>query len=188
VSLHPTTFVRMVLTDEHGRPLPPEDSGETETLLGFLDFQRATFEWKCRDVDASGLNLALAPSPMTLGGMMKHLALVEEHWFSRRLWNRERTAPWDTVDWDADPDWDWHSATHDSPDELRAPWRRFVDQARRNVDEALTVGDLGQFARDARPGDTPNLRWIIGHMIEEYARHNGHADFLREAVDGLTGE
>ena len=134
------------------------------------------------------MNLAVAPSPMTLGGMMKHLALVEEHWFSRRLFARDRSAPWSAVDWDADRDWEWHSAASDAPDELRSLWRRFVDQSRANVQEALSNGDLGQLAKDSQPGDTPNLRWIICHMIEEYARHNGHADYLREAADGRTGE
>jgi len=92
------------------------------------------------------------------------------------------------VDWDADPDWEWHSATDDSPEKLRALWQRFVEQSRANVAEALSVGDLDQQVRDSRPGDSPNLRWVIGHMIEEYARHNGHADLLRESVDGKTGE
>jgi uncharacterized damage-inducible protein DinB len=178
----------MTMTDQYGRPRPPEEAGETETLLGFLDFHRATFEWKCGGLDSTAMNRAVAPSPMTLGGMMKHLALVEEHWFSRRLFGRGRTAPWNAVDWDADPDWDWHSAAHDTPDELRALWTRFVDQSRTNVAEALSNGDLDQVVKDRQPGDTPNLRWILCHMIEEYARHNGHADYLREAVDGLTGE
>jgi uncharacterized damage-inducible protein DinB len=125
---------------------------------------------------------------MTLGGLMKHLALVEEHWFSRRLFKRERSAPWDTVDWDADPDWEWHSAVDDSPQELLELWKGSVEQSRANVSQALSEGGLDQQARDSRPGDSPNLRWIINHMIEEYARHNGHADLLREAVDGETGE
>lgn len=178
----------MPLIDEHGRPRPPEDAGEVETLLGFLDYHRATFEWKCSGVDSMGMGRTVATSPMSLGGMMKHLALVEEHWFSRRLFDRDPTPPWDRVDWDADPDWDWHSAVDDTPEALRALWRRFVEQSRANLAEALSEGDLDQLARNALPGDQPNLRWIIVHMIEEYSRHNGHADLLREAVDGATGE
>ena len=179
----------MTFVDEHGRPRPPEDAGEQETLLGFLDYHRATFEWKCRGLDSAGMALTVGSSPMSLGGMMKHLALVEEHWFSRRLFDRGRSAPWDAVDWDADPDWEWHSAVDDSPDALRALWRRFVDQSRANLKDALSSGDgLDQLARNKLPGDQPNLRWIIVHMIEEYARHNGHADLLREAADGSKGE
>jgi hypothetical protein len=142
----------MTVIDGHGRPCPPEESNETETLLGFLDFQRATFEWKCSGLDAAGMSLTVGPSPMTLGGMMKHLALVEEHWFSRRLCGRDRAAPWDAVDWDADPDWEWHTAVSDTPEQLRSLWRRFVDQSRANVAEALTISDLGQTSQGPPPG------------------------------------
>jgi uncharacterized damage-inducible protein DinB len=179
---------RVTHIDEHGRPFPPEDAGEIDTLNGFLDYQRATFEWKCRGLDAEGLNKTLGPSSMTLGGLMKHLALVEEHWFSNRLWDREQWPPWSDVDWEADRDWEWHSAAKDSPEELLALWKRYVDQSRSNVAEALAAGTLDQQTRNVRPNDAPNLRWILVHMIEEYARHNGHADLLREAVDGSTGE
>jgi hypothetical protein len=178
----------MAFTDEHGRTYPPEDAGELETLIGFLDWQRATFEWKCRGLDTVGLNRTLGPSTMTLGGLMKHLALVEEHWFSNRLFDRAKVSPWDSIDWDDNPDWEWHSAASDSPDELLELWRRFVDQSRSNVAEALAAGTLDQKVQNARPNDRPNLRWVLVHMIEEYARHNGHADMLREAVDGSTGE
>jgi uncharacterized damage-inducible protein DinB len=178
----------MALIDEHGRPRPPEDAGEVETLVGFLEYQRATFEWKCSGLDATGLRLTTASSPMSLGGMMKHLALVEEHWFSRRLLDCQLSDPWSAVDWDADPDWEWHSAVNDAPEVLRALWRRFAEQSRANLTAALASGDLGQLARNKLPGDQPNLRWIIVHVIEEYARHNGHADLLRESVDGSTGE
>jgi uncharacterized damage-inducible protein DinB len=178
----------MAPTDERGRPRPPEEAGELDTILGFLDFHRATFEWKCRGLDAAGMNHTIPPSTMSLGGLMKHLALVEEHWFSRRLYGRDRSSPFDVVDWDADPDWEWHSAAQDTPDELHSLWRRFVDQSRSNVKSALSEGTLDQQARQSWPGDSPNLRWIINHMIEEYARHNGHADLLRESVDGQTGE
>jgi hypothetical protein len=93
------------------------------------------------------------------------------------------------VDWDADPDWEWHTAATDPHLEVIALWQRAVEQSRESVGEALARGGLDQLAR--RPwedGRSPNLRWILVHMIEEYARHNGHADLLREAVDGSTGE
>src|SRR6266487_1884350 len=96
--------------DEQGRPEPPLAADETATLLGFLEYQRATLAWKCAGLDAAGLRATAAASSMTLGGMLKHLALVEAHWFSRSLHGRDLQAPWDTVDWDADPDWEWHSA------------------------------------------------------------------------------
>ncbi len=175
--------------DEHGRPEPPLASDETATLLGFLDYQRATLAWKCSGLDAAGLQATVAPSSMTLGGLLKHLAYVEDHWFSRWLHGRDRGAPWDTVDWAADPDWDWNSAAEDTPEELRRLWQDAVDRSRSLIAEALADGGLDQLARRNWPsGEAPSLRWILVHMIEEYARHNGHADLLRESVDGLTGE
>ncbi|MDQ2740744.1 MAG: DinB family protein [Chloroflexota bacterium] len=175
--------------DEQGRPEPPAAGDETATLLGFLDFQRAAFAWKCAGLDAAGLNATVGVSSMTLGGMLKHLALVENSWFSQSLFGRDRPPPWDTVDWDADPDWDWHSAAEDSPEQLFALWQDAVDHSRFLVAEALADGGMDQLAQRTWPdGRAPSLRWILCHMIEEYARHNGHADLIRESVDGQTGE
>jgi uncharacterized damage-inducible protein DinB len=175
--------------DEQGRPEPPLAGDETATLLGFLDFHRATLAWKCSGLDADGLRARTAASSMTLGGMLKHLALVEDSWFSRRLHGRDPAPPWDAVDWKADPDWDWHSAAEDSPEHLQALWQEAVARSRLRVDEALADGGLERLARRAWPdGRAPSLRWILVHMIEEYARHNGHADLLRESIDGLVGE
>jgi uncharacterized damage-inducible protein DinB len=175
--------------DEQGRPEPPLAGDEAATLLGFLDFLRATLAWKCAGLDAAGLAATVAPSTMTLGGILKHLAYVEAEWFGRWLPGRDRPPPWDAVDWAADPDWDWHSAADDTPEQLRARWQDTVDSSRALVAAALADGDLGQLARRTWPdGRAPSLRWILTHMIEEYARHNGHADLLRESVDGLTGE
>ncbi|HMJ77739.1 MAG TPA: DinB family protein [Iamia sp.] len=171
--------------DEQGRPEPPVDADERGTLVGFLEFQRATLGWKTEGVDAAGLNATTAASTMTLGGLLKHLAYVEDDWFSRALHGREPAPPWDTVDWDADRDWDWHSAADDTPEELRALWQDAVARSRERLAEALATGGLEQPARRRWPdGRAPNVRWILAHMIEEYARHNGHADLLREAVDG----
>ncbi|TDC27046.1 DinB family protein [Streptomyces sp. 8K308] len=176
--------------DEQGRPEPPVAGDEVATLLGYLEFHRATLAWKCAGLDAAGLAATVGASTMTLGGLLKHLAYVEDHWFSRFLHDRDPVPPWDTVDWKADPDWDWHSAAKDSPEALRTLWEEAVDRSRRSVDEALAEGGgVDQLARSAwRDGRSPSLRWILTHMIEEYARHNGHADLLREAVDGATGE
>ena len=90
--------------DEHGRPEPPVAGDETGTLLGFLDFQRATLAWKSDGLDAAGLGATVGASSMTLGGLLKHLALVEDSWFSERLHGRDPSPPWDGVDWDADRD------------------------------------------------------------------------------------
>jgi len=179
----------MTYLDEQGRPEPPLAADETATLLGFLEYQRATLAWKCGGLDAAGLRATVAASSMTLGGMLKHLALVEDDWFSWWLHGRDRQPPWDTVDWDADPDWEWRTAARDSPEQLRELWRDAVARSRSRVTGALAGGGPGQLARQAWPdGRAPSLRWILCHMIEEYARHNGHADLIRESLDGQTGE
>jgi uncharacterized damage-inducible protein DinB len=179
----------MTLVDDHGRPEPPVGADEASTLLGFLDYQRATLAWKTGGLGADGLSATVAASTMTLGGILKHLAWVEDHWFSRYLGGNEPGAPWNVVDWDADPDWEWHSAADDTPEHLVALWEDAVTRSRAAVAGALPNGGLDQLAKRRWPdGRSPNLRWIVCHMIEEYARHNGHADLLREAVDGATGE
>jgi uncharacterized damage-inducible protein DinB len=179
----------MTDVDEHGRPEPPIAADEAATLLGFLDFLRATLAWKCSGLDAAGLRATVGVSSMTLGGMLKHLAWVEDYWFSRRLHGRDPQPLWTTVDWKADPDWEWHSAAEDSPEQLFALWQDAVERSRSLVADAMADGALERPAQRPWPdGRTPSLRWILVHMIEEYARHNGHADLLRESVDGLTGE
>jgi uncharacterized damage-inducible protein DinB len=182
-------FAVMTVIDDYGRPEPPLTAGDADTLLGFLDYQRATLEWKCRGLDAAGLTQTIAASTMTLGGLLKHMALVEDYWFSRRLYDDERAAPWNTVDWNADPDWEWHSAANDTPEQLGALWTESVARSRALTQRALDSTGLDMVAQQAwSDGRSPSLRWILTHMIEEYARHNGHADLLREAVDGQTGE
>ena len=131
----------------------------------------------------------MPPSALTLGGLLKHMALVESSWFERWLHGGDYAPPFDAIDWDADPNWEFESAGADSPEQLLAQWEAAVERSRASVAQALAHGDLSQTARRTWPdGRAPNLRWILVHMIEEYARHNGHADFLREAVDGETGE
>ncbi len=179
----------MTTLDEHGRAEPPADGDEAATLVGFLEYQRATLAWKCQGLDAAGLRATVGVSSMTLGGMLKHLALVEEDWIFGCLSGGPLHAPWDTVDWTADRDWDWHSADADSPEELRTLWQDSVTRCRSRIAEAIADGGLGQLAeRTWADGRSPSLRWILVHLIEEYARHNGHADLIRESVDGQTGE
>ena len=175
--------------DEQGRPETPLQGSEVETLLGFLDYQRATLAWKTSGLGEAGLRATVAASSMTLGGLLKHMALVEDMWFSRYLYENEYQAPWNAVDWKADQDWDWHSAADDTPEQLRALWQGAVERSRSLAAEALAAGGLDQPSRWSWPdGRSPSMRWIVCHMIEEYARHNGHADLLRESVDGEVGE
>lgn len=179
----------MAYLNEQGPPEPPVAGDETATLLGSLERQRATLAWKCGGLDAAGMRATLSPSTITLGGLLKHLANVEDDYFSLRLLGREPGAPWDAVDWDADPEWDWHSAAEDSPEQLLTLWQEAVTRSRAAVAEALADGGLDQLARWTSPdGRTPSLRRIMIDLIEEYARHAGHADLIRESVDGLVGE
>lgn len=168
---------------------PPVAGGETDTLIGSLERQRRTFSWKCGDLDAAGLSARLAPSAVTLGGLLKHLALVEEEYFSSRLLGRELGEPWSAVDWEAEPDWEWSSAAGDTPEELYALWEGAVARSRANLRQALDEGGLDGLVRRTWPdGRAPSLRRILVDVIEEYARHVGHADLVRESVDGRVGE
>jgi uncharacterized damage-inducible protein DinB len=168
---------------------PPVAGNEIDTLLGALERQRRYVAWKCGNLDPSGLRATLGPSAMTLGGLLKHLALGEDDWFSVKLHGRDRCPPWNTVDWDADPEWEWRTAADDRPDQLMSMWQDAVTRSRTLVAEALAEGGLDRPAAFTWPdGRTPSLRRLIMDMIEEYARHVGHADLLRESADGLVGE
>ncbi|MGC4874938.1 DinB family protein [Micromonospora sp. DT43] len=179
----------MTTADEHGRAEPPIAGDETATLLGSLDRQRATLAWKTGGLDAAGLRATLGASSITLGGLLKHLALVEDLYFSLKLAGRSPGPPWDAVDWDANPGWDWRSAAEDTPEQLYTLWREAVARSRATVAELLADGGPEQLARGEWPdGRVPSLRRVLVDLIEEYARHVGHADLIRESVDGLTGE
>jgi len=183
-------MVRIVdeaMTDEHGRAMPPQESGEAATLTGFLDYQRATLEWKCRGLSDDQLRVALPPTSMTLGGMLKHLALVEDYWFTEVTGHEPTPQPWAG----ADTDWEWRSAATDSGDDLRSLWAERVSRSRAVVQSRLSQGEAAALSETHPAWDGQgrvSLRWILTHMIEEYARHNGHADLVRESIDGETGE
>lgn len=170
---------------EQRRTEPPIMGDEAATLLGFLERQRATFAWKAGGLDAAGLRATLGPSQMTLGGMLKHLARFEDDMSTEWLLGLEQLPPWNAVDWDADREWDWRTAADEPPEQLYARWRDAVARSRALFATALAEGGLERApGRDARP----SLRYILLNMIEEYARHNGHADLIRESVDGLVGQ
>jgi uncharacterized damage-inducible protein DinB len=177
------------MNDEEILHEPPAAGTEVDTLIGSLERQRRTFAWKAGGLDPAGLRATVAASTMTLGGLLKHLALVEDDYFSVRLLGREPSPPWRTVDWDAEPDWEWRSAAADTPEHLYALWEESAARSRANLAVALAGGDPGAVARHTWPdGRTPSIRRLLVDMIEEYARHTGHADLLRESIDGLVGE
>ncbi|KAA1418977.1 DinB family protein [Nocardioides humilatus] len=177
--------------DPDGRNHPPLAGDEVTTLRAFLDYHRDTLRWKVEGLTQAQQAQRLEPSTMTLGGMMKHLALVESSWFEVVLGGGDYMPPFDGIDWEKDQDWDWDSAVEDTPEQLRALFDEAVTRADRVIDEAV-ASPSGLDTLSARPsrrsGNPYSLRWILLHMIEEYARHNGHADLIRESIDGLTGD
>jgi uncharacterized damage-inducible protein DinB len=165
----------------------PDRSGDDLTLLTqFLDYQRAVMVRKAEGLTAEQLAMRLGPSEMTLGGLLKHMALVEDSWFERRLLGRDEPEPWASVDWDADPDWEFHTAADDEPAELLRLYRVACERSRAAVEEVRDLDVMSKVPN--RRGERYSLRWILIHMIEETARHAGHADLLRESIDGAVGD
>ena len=174
------------------RTTPSLSGTETEVLVGMLDWHRDTLRIKTDGLDAGQLSQRLEPSTMTLGGMLKHMAYVEDWWFNQVFAGSPEPEPWASVDWEADGDWDWHSAADDTPEELRTFLDETIAVSDRIVEQALAAPEgldaLGVIVSRRHAGQKFNLRWIVVHMIEEYARHNGHADLIRESIDGAVGQ
>lgn len=169
---------------------PPVAANEAATLLGFLNYERDTLRWKCSGLTLAQLARPLAPTQMTLGGLVKHLAVVEAGWLNQTFAGGVVKPSWiDDLDQD-DPDWSFTSAAYASADQLFAWFDESIEVSNRVINEAMTRSDgLGSLSDEVlEDGERCSLRWILCHLIEEYARHNGHADLLRESIDGLTGE
>jgi hypothetical protein len=168
---------------------PPFAGTEAEHLVGALTRLRTTFRWKTGGLDAAGLATHIGASSLTLGGLLKHLALNEDYMFTTKMRGGSIGAPWETTYRDDVPDWEFISAADDTPDELYAFWDGAVERSRARLDAALADGGLDQLVHVCAPdGRHASLRRIVFDLIEEYGRHTGHADLLREAVDGLAGE
>ncbi|MGF1646879.1 MAG: DinB family protein [Kineosporiaceae bacterium] len=167
---------------------PPAAAGEKDTLLAFLQFHRDTLLGKVDGLSAERLRTRSTVSSLTLAGLLKHLALVEESWLVERFLGLDIPQPWAEVDFDTDPEWEFRTALGDDPEWLIARYRRAWER----VDGIVADADLAALsAEEVRIDDRRervSLRWILVHLIEETARHNGHADLLREAIDGATGE
>jgi Protein of unknown function (DUF664) len=168
---------------------PPLAGTEAEHLAGALDRLRATFRWKAGGLDSAGLQTRIGASSLTLGGLLKHLAAVEDYIFTTKLTGEQMGAPWDTTGWDGDNDWEFSSAGDDTPEQLYSLWDGAVERSRTRLDGALAAGGLDQLVHISAPdGRQASLRRLVCDLIEEYGRHTGHADLLRETVDGLVGE
>ena len=168
---------------------PPLAGTEVEHLTGALDRLRTTFRWKADDLDAAGLQTRIGASTLTLGGLLKHLAAAEDHIFTTKLSGEPLGPPWDDNGWDDNDDWEFESAAADPPEQLYALWDGAVERSRARLDAALVDGGLDQLVHVSDgDGHHGSLRRLICDLIEEYGRHTGHADMLREAVDGRVGE
>lgn len=167
---------------------PPLAGTEVEHLLGSLERLRATFYWKARGLDAAGLAYRLPSSSLSLGRLLKHLARAEDEIFTSKLWGEPVSEPWRSAPWTDDPDWDFTSADGDTPDALYRLWADTIERSRASVQRALADGGLDHEAAIGWGGTNATLRRLLFDLVEEYGRHTGHADLLREAVDGVTGE
>jgi hypothetical protein len=167
---------------------PPLAGTELEHLVGALDRLRTTFRWKVDDLDADGLAAHIGASALTLGGLLKHMAINEDFIFTRTLTGEQVGEPWESL-WDGTDDWEFTSAAGDTPDQLYGFWEDAVERSRTRLDAAMARGGLDQLVHVASPeGEHASLRRLLCDLIEEYGRHTGHADLLREAVDGRVGE
>ena len=164
---------------------PDSTADERTMLVQYLDYHRVTLLGKVEGLGRQQLATTTAASSLHLAGLLKHLAFVEHWWFRRVLLGEPEHPVFADVDWDADPDWEFRTAAEDDPAWLVGLYEQACDSSR----GAIATLDLDHRAvRPLRNGDHASLRWILLHMLEETARHNGHADLLREAIDGSTGE
>jgi hypothetical protein len=163
------------------RPEPPFTGDERTMLPLWMDYQRSTLLLKCQLLDGEALaRRGVPPSPLSLLGIVRHMTLVEWHWFERVFADTKTPSPIST---EHDHDAEWNDL---DPSRAMADVELFQRQCELSRGIVAGVSSFDEVAAHAR--DTISLRWIMVHMIEEYARHNGHADFLREQIDGAVGE
>ena len=160
---------------------PPPVGDDATMLPPWLDYQRATLMWKCELLEGDALvRRSVPPSPLSLLGIVRHMTLVEWHWFERGFAATGKPPP---ISMEDDEDADWNDL---DPAQAMADIERFERQCDISRQIVAVTPSMDQLA--AHPRVDVSLRWIMVHMIEEYARHNGHADFLRELIDGAKGE
>jgi Protein of unknown function (DUF664) len=165
------------------RSAPPRSAPERVMLEAWLDYHRITLEIKCSGLSPEQLRMrAVPPSSLSLLGLVRHIAEVERNWFRRALANEDAPPYYYSDD---DPDGDFDNVDTADVAEAFATWREECGHARAVVASFSNLDELGR--NETRPA-RPSVRWVLVHMIEEYARHNGHADLLREAIDGTVGE
>ncbi|WP_130439755.1 DinB family protein [Streptomyces sp. BK239] len=166
------------------RTEPAQNADERTMLEGWLEYHRQTLAWKCEGLTDAQLRTASAPpSELSLLGLVRHMAEVERGWFREVLVGEDAEPIYFS---DEDRDGEFHLTEADGWEEAHATWQAEIEIARRNA-AGFELDDLSR-GKSRHSGEPFNLRWIYTHMIEEYARHNGHADLLRERIDGATGD
>ena len=165
----------------------PDPNGAEFVLLNeYLDYQRETVLLKAEGLSKEQLGRRLLPSDLTLAGILYHLALVEEGWMEVKYSGLAERKPWSDVDWEADPNWEFRTGTTLSPEELLSRYRQSCERSRQVV---ASASSLDQPSVMTFPdGRHFTLRWVLLHLIEETARRAGHADLIRESIDGSVGE
>jgi hypothetical protein len=160
--------------------------GEAEMLQFALDRVRRQFAWKTGGLDAEQLRRQHPPSTMTLAGLIKHLAFVEDG-FTARAAGQPLGPPWNARDWPGNDEWGWESAVTDDPQELYALWYASVARSRATWAELTAGTGLDTTVDEGDPDWITNRRRILIDLLEEYLKHTGHADLLREPIDALRG-
>lgn len=165
---------------------PKKAPAERQGLEEFLDYFRQVVRRKAEGLTPAQLTHSVASSSLTIGGIVRHLTLVEESWFLEVFQGGELGEPWASADWKSEPDWDFDSAAGSTAEELLATHAHACERSRKILAE---VDDLDALTvRSGHDGTKFNVRWILIHLVEEYARHAGHADLIREDIDGQTGD
>ncbi|WP_105972202.1 DinB family protein [Streptomyces geranii] len=166
------------------RSEPAQNADERTMLEGWLEYHRQTLAWKCEGLtDAQLRTAAVEPSELSLMGLVRHMAEVERGWFRKVLTGDDPGPIYYTEE---DRDGEFHLTEADSWQEAYGTWQAEIEIARRNC-AGFGLDDLTR-GNSRYTGEPFNLRWLYTHMIEEYARHNGHADLIRERLDGATGD
>ena len=167
------------------RAEPAFTAGEREMLTGWLDYHRATLAWKCEGLtDVQLRERSAPPSGLSLLGLVRHMTENERSWFRNVLLGEDLPSLYWTEE---NRDGDFNDTDAVDVATVFRTWEQACDAARGVVAAAGELDSLSQ-GRDSRTGEQFSLRWIMVHMIEEYARHNGHADLLRERIDGAIGD
>lgn len=167
---------------------PPLAGTEAQHLTGMLERLRATFRWKADGLDLAGLRFGIASSSLTLGGLLKHLALVEDDVFCWRIAGERPVTRFLAPEGSDISHWQFTVGDEETAEQVYALWDAAVERSRERLTDLIERGALDDSGNLEFDGIRPSARRHVCDLIEEYGRHTGHADLLREALDGRVGE